>query len=114
MTRLKLNQSNGGTRPDGVPIRLQPRYGLPSWSPPAGSVWVDRPPWLPDFRAAPGDRDGWVRDYERWLRDQPDLVARARRELGGRTLICPCGPEHPCHADVLLRVANNPEKEDHQ
>jgi len=29
-----------------------------------------------------------------------------RRELAGRDLVCWCPLDHPCHADVLLEVAN--------
>jgi len=46
-----------------------------------------------------------VRRYELWLRSRTDLVAAAKRELRGRDLACVCAPL-PCHADVLLRVAN--------
>lgn len=33
----------------------------------------------------------------------PELI---RQELGGRDLMCWCRPDSPCHADVLLRLAN--------
>jgi hypothetical protein len=47
-------------------------------------------------------------------RYRDDLFARrlgitiedARRELRGRDLACYCPLEEPCHADVLLEVAN--------
>lgn len=29
-----------------------------------------------------------------------------RAELAGKDLACCCPPEHPCHADVLLAIAN--------
>lgn len=29
-------------------------------------------------------------------------------ELAGRDLACDCRTEHPCHADVLLELANEP------
>lgn len=32
-----------------------------------------------------------------------------RAELKGRDLACWCKPEWPCHADVLLQIANGPE-----
>ena len=35
-----------------------------------------------------------------------NTVEDIRRELRGRNLACWCGPDSPCHADVLLRVAN--------
>ena len=38
--------------------------------------------------------------------DQADVVARIRRELRGRDLACFCSERSPCHADVLLVVAN--------
>ena len=30
-----------------------------------------------------------------------------RKELGGRDLACWCSPGQPCHADVLLEIANS-------
>jgi hypothetical protein len=33
-------------------------------------------------------------------------VEDARRELAGRDLCCWCAPGDPCHADVLLEIAN--------
>jgi hypothetical protein len=38
--------------------------------------------------------------------DQADVVARIRRDLRGRDLACFCSERSPCHADVLLLVAN--------
>jgi hypothetical protein len=34
-------------------------------------------------------------------------VEDARQELGGRDLACYCPLDEPCHADVLLAVAND-------
>lgn len=39
------------------------------------------------------------------------LKAAARRELRGRDLVCWCYPAR-CHADVLLKIANDPAVED--
>jgi hypothetical protein len=33
-------------------------------------------------------------------------IADVRYELAGKDLACWCPPGEPCHADVLLRVAN--------
>jgi hypothetical protein len=41
--------------------------------------------------------------------EQAACIARIRRdiaELKGRNLACWCGPDQPCHADVLLELAN--------
>jgi hypothetical protein len=38
-------------------------------------------------------------------RDEVDPQV-VRRELRGRDLACWCRPDEPCHADVLLEIAN--------
>tara|TARA_R100001224_G_scaffold105232_1_gene78950 strand:+ start:3005 stop:3337 length:333 start_codon:yes stop_codon:yes gene_type:complete len=38
--------------------------------------------------------------------DNEVLVAAARAELRGKNLACWCKPGEPCHADVLLELAN--------
>jgi len=44
--------------------------------------------------------------YRRWIAERPELVAAAREELAARDLMCWCPPGQPCHADLLLQVAN--------
>jgi hypothetical protein len=39
----------------------------------------------------------------------PYWVSDVRRELAGKNLVCWCPIGSPCHADVLLRVANGGE-----
>ena len=72
-----------------------------------GAVYVGRPSKFGNpFRIGPdGDRESVIKKYAAWITGQPDLVAAAKRELRGRSLICWCAPEG-CHADVLLRIAN--------
>lgn len=36
------------------------------------------------------------------------MVAAIQRDLRGRDLACWCKPDQPCHADVLLAIANRP------
>ena len=55
------------------------------------------------FRVA--TRKEAIEAYEKWLLEQPELVARVKRELRGKVLGCYCAPL-PCHGDVLARVAN--------
>lgn len=52
-----------------------------------------------------GSRDEVIARYEAWLRTQPALIAAAKRELRGKSLVCWCAPQ-ACHGDVLLRIAN--------
>lgn len=47
-----------------------------------------------------------VRLFADYLTDHPWLITEARAELAGKNLACWCAPTAPCHADVLLRVAN--------
>lgn len=35
------------------------------------------------------------------------LAVVSRKVLRGKNLVCWCGPDDPCHADVILRVANS-------
>lgn len=43
--------------------------------------------------------------YAEMLADQPELLATIRSDLAGRSLMCWCPPQLPCHADVLLAAA---------
>lgn len=71
------------------------------------AVYVGRPTkWGNPFKiGVDGDREQVVAKYRRWLKQQPELVRAARRELAGKDLVCWCAPE-ACHADVLLEIAN--------
>lgn len=73
---------------------------------PAGAVHVGRPgPWGNPFVVGRhGDRDTVIARYIAWLAERPDLVARARRELAGKDLVCWCAPA-ACHGHVLRDLA---------
>ena len=47
-----------------------------------------------------------VRLYRRYLCDWTDSGDIAKRELRGKNLVCWCALDAPCHADVLLEIAN--------
>jgi hypothetical protein len=106
-----------------VPQRLQ-RKRTKGYRLPEGAAYVGRPtewgnPWKPgdacDVRC---DSDGgpWWSTvqspehaalvFRAWLLGRPDMQRRAREELAGRDLACWCPLDQPCHADVLLEVAN--------
>jgi Domain of unknown function (DUF4326) len=82
-------------------------------TPPPDAVYVGRPSPFgnPYSIGADGTRDGVIAKYRTWLMaDDPDSAAyreRIQSELRGRDLVCWCAPQ-PCHADVLLEVANGP------
>jgi len=56
-------------------------------------------------------REEAVNAYEDYLKSNPELLAAAKRELRGKDLICWCAPQF-CHADILLRIANEGESND--
>lgn len=104
-----------------MPHRIQLKR-TKGWRLPAGAVKVDRStrwgnPWPigregPDGRIAP-DAEGAVGMFEDMLADPekrlavgyPD-TATVCAHLRGRGLGCWCPLDQPCHADVLLRLAN--------
>lgn len=53
-----------------------------------------------------GRRKEVIQLYREYLEGRPDLLA-SLQELHGKTLGCWCAPL-PCHADVLLELANDP------
>jgi hypothetical protein len=83
-----------------------------------GIWWVRRGPDDPspqrftDRRAA---YEAAVEHYRERLRQNPDFVARVRRVLRGRNVLCWCriedddGSRFPCHGDVLICVAAGDE-----
>ena len=47
--------------------------------------------------------------YRAWIKaGDPEGFAAAVAELRGKDLACYCAPHLPCHADVLLEIANAP------
>lgn len=70
-----------------------------------------------DIRRNRASADMAVQHYARWIlgefegtdivRPCPFTVAQITAELGGVDLVCWCAPGEPCHADVLLAIANS-------
>jgi hypothetical protein len=105
------------------PKRIQ-RKRTKGWRMPEGAVYVGRPSrWGNPFVV--GDLKKFVNDDNpldiryifthtteqavknfRWLVTQPSRAEMIRAELAGRDLACWCPLDQPCHADVLLEVAN--------
>jgi hypothetical protein len=91
-----------------VRIQLSRRKG---WRMPPGAVRVDRcTQWGNPFRTS-DDMPAAVAvaRYREWLADPfggAAISKRATRLLRGKDLACWCRPGAPCHADVLLEVAN--------
>jgi hypothetical protein len=67
-----------------------------------GTAWGN--PFRPQTHA-PEEHDRVIALYERFLDDNPILLARLPELSGGKVLLCWCHPL-PCHGDVLARRAN--------
>lgn len=108
-----------------APQRIQ-RQRTPGWRMPPNTVYVGRPtqwgnPWGVTRPGTYTDvvhvdtASEAVTRYEQAIRDN-DAGARfhhglptsaaARAVLAGKNLACWCPPNQPCHADVLLTIAN--------
>jgi hypothetical protein len=125
---MDKDMDTGGGRPHRVQLSRQK-----GWRMPPNTVNVARPsrwgnfyrigqPMCPDTIRRWGHR---LRDFSSpgyCCRDAADAVRRfaavivldeaihplLRQELAGKNLACWCPPGQPCHADVLLELANAP------
>jgi hypothetical protein len=59
----------------------------------------------PLYTAVP-TREEAVARHREYVSASPDQQEQARRMLRGKNLACWCGLDKPCHADVLLEIAN--------
>ena len=94
-------------------IQLSRKAG---WKMPPNTVVVSRPSkWGNVFRISPAagnTAEQVVKDFERFIADNPKYIAAAQAELHGKNLACWCkvidadGNYVPCHADILLALAN--------
>jgi len=87
------------------PKRIQ-RSRTAGWRMPENAKSVARPSrWGNPFKVE-DNHQGAVDQFTKWVEQQGDLMQAIRSELRGHDLACYCKPEQPCHADVLLRIAN--------
>lgn len=103
------------------PKRIQ-RRRTKGWKMPAGAIYVGRPTkWGNPFTVACyGSAEKAVELFRRELcdegryfaNDSASLAGRyttlndVRQQLRGKDLACWCPLDQPCHADVLLELAN--------
>ncbi len=89
-------------------VRYDVYVGRPG---PYGNPYSDEAGTRAEYRVK--SREEALRKFELWLRNQPALVERVRRDLRGKTLSCWCinddgRTQMPivCHAQILARVAD--------
>ena len=98
-----------------MPERIQLKRTR-GWRMPAGALKVDRTTrWGNPFSVADaGSVAAAVERHARWMRGEiaaPDGAAppepgAVRAALAGRDLACWCPLDGPCHAELLLAIAN--------
>lgn len=110
-----------------MPERIQLRR-TKGWRMPPGTVKVDRttrygnPFAAGRFKFVTGPKQGQVMDQagaviafrnlmRTNLRLEPEKTRALLEELRGKDLACWCKPGTPCHADVLLELANGSNSE---
>ena len=93
------------------PIRIQRRRSR-GWKMPDNTVYVGRPTkWGNPYTIAEmGSHDDAVCKFEEMLveglEDSYPMDEEIIRELRGKNLACWCSLKSPCHADILLEIAN--------
>lgn len=99
-----------------MPERIQLRRAK-GWKMPPNTVSVTRPHSAFQNRYKIGTMSNWlgrpvetaqeaVDCFEHVIMEPPHMRAYAREVLRGKNLACWCKLSEPCHADVLLRIAN--------
>jgi hypothetical protein len=102
-----------------IPVRIQ-RKRVKGWKMPPNTVSVTRPGrWGNPFKVGTINRDPnsgekiktlkniddvlkWYKNYLKY-RGMEDTIIK---ELKGKNLACFCKIGEPCHADILLKIAN--------
>ena len=86
-----------------MPDRIQ-RKRTKGWQMPANAIYVGRPTrWGNPY----ADQDN--AELVRLFRENcltPEFICSVRSELKRKDLACWCPLDQPCHADVLLKIAN--------
>lgn len=118
--RIQRKRVKGWRKPEGAICVTRPgRWGNPFKVVPAGTepglfsrrrerVWTVEGPGT--FFQGTGTRE-WAADYavrlyRRWLLGSMKRVQDLVPLLRGHDLCCYCALDQPCHADVLLELAN--------
>ena len=102
---VKVDRTTGFGNPFPITKGTQTTGGLTSdvWT---VGTWDGPAMWFRDTKPEAAELS--VKAFRTWIA-QPaceHLRARVRTELRGKNLACWCKPGEPCHADVLLELAN--------
>lgn len=92
--RIQLRRTKGWTKPPNTVVVCRPtKWGNP----------MKVGDWLNGKQCDRGDAAEW---YRRHVTADSQMGRAAKTELRGKNLACWCPLDQPCHADVLLEIAN--------
>jgi len=97
-----------------MPKRIQ-RKRTKGWKMPEGAVYVGRPTiWGNPYRVSKYvTHEKAVNAYKALLRSEFGIeslnttLPKLKEALAGKDLACWCPLDQPCHADILLEIANS-------
>jgi hypothetical protein len=83
---------------------------------PQNTVYVGRPTkWGNPFKiGVHGSREEVLRKYRIWIEQKLNQDPNFLTPLRGRNLACFCRLTEPCHADILLQLANQQSRLSHR
>lgn len=97
---------NTATKPHRIQLRR-----TKGWKKPEGAIVVSRPSkWGNPYKASECSNGaaGAVHAFRVLVESEEETIAEIQRELRGKDLCCWCKIGKPCHADILLEIANRP------
>jgi hypothetical protein len=118
--RIQQRRSPGWRKPENTVSVARPgRYGNPfrigEWFTPRDVIGPSPGRFEADRSERVRDRAHAVELFREWLSHRgpghEDFGTRRIAELAGKNLMCFCPLDQPCHADVLLEIANATPKE---
>lgn len=94
-----------------MPVRVQ-RRRVKGWRMPPDTIYVGRPSMFGNYAALraglPRTGQASVDAFRKWVEAEASYAWKGEvvRALRGKNLACWCRAGLPCHADVLLELAN--------
>lgn len=109
--RIQLSRAKGWRMPPNtVKVDRSTRWGNP-FTP--AMLYIAGPTWAKAGGLKPGDPIGQTGAVEAFrelmltnLHSESTKTKALLQQLRGKNLACWCRPDQPCHADVLLELAN--------
>lgn len=104
--RIQLRRTKGWRKPDDAVVVTRASKW---WGNPFKIGGLIPEPWSRTAKYAGRrveDRAMAVELFESYMQVKPFYAEFVRQELAGKDLACWCPKDSPCHADVLLKIAN--------